>query len=166
MDAVYRFAVLILRQNSHRKSWLSAAKCSEAKGRNLQVASISAPVYSWIYSLICAFPPRRVNLVLMPGSHTHTHTHTHRIISDASASSKVSCTPAFQPPEALIWGFTEDPIISDVWALGVCLFCFIFGRLPFTGSCVLDITNSITNDMVRVWAHVSVKVCTCCIASI
>uniref|UniRef100_A0A7S3QWW4 cGMP-dependent protein kinase n=1 Tax=Dunaliella tertiolecta TaxID=3047 RepID=A0A7S3QWW4_DUNTE len=71
-----------------------------------------------------------------------------RIISDASASSKVSCTPAFQPPEALIWGFTEDPIISDVWALGVCLFCFIFGRLPFTGSCVLDITNSITNDMV------------------
>jgi serine/threonine protein kinase len=70
-------------------------------------------------------------------------------MSDTSTSSKVSCTPAFQPPEALTWGFTEDPITSDVWALGVCLYCFVFGRLPFTGSCVLDITNSITNDVVR-----------------
>lgn len=71
------------------------------------------------------------------------------IMNDITTSSKVSCTPAFQPPEALTWGFTENPITSDVWALGVCLYCFVFGRLPFTGTCVLDITNSITNDTVR-----------------
>ncbi len=65
------------------------------------------------------------------------------------ACSQVSCTPAFQPPEALTNPGQEDPHSADVWALGVCLYCFIFGRLPFTGSCLLDISNAIRNDEVR-----------------
>ncbi len=72
-----------------------------------------------------------------------------RMMSDANASSKVSCTPAFQPPEAVSTPGAEDPHSADVWALGVCLYCFVFGRLPFTGSCLLDISNAIRNDEVR-----------------
>jgi len=74
-----------------------------------------------------------------------------RVISDKHASSKVSCTPAFQPPEAILAGSTarEDPFAADVWALGVCLYCFVFGRLPFVGSCVLDISNAIVQETVK-----------------
>jgi len=79
-----------------------------------------------------------------------------RMMGDSSASSKVSGTPAFQPPE-VVSGGNEDPVAADVWALGVCLYCFVFGRLPFTGSCVLDISNAIRNDEIKFPAEVRIS---------
>lgn len=63
--------------------------------------------------------------------------------ADPSTSAKSTCTPAFQSPEEVARTAT-DPFAADVWALGVCLFCFVFGRLPWTGSCVVDIYHAIT----------------------
>ncbi len=31
-----------------------------------------------------------------------------------------------------------DPFAADLWALACCLYCFVFGRLPFVGSCVVS----------------------------
>lgn len=30
-----------------------------------------------------------------------------------------------------------DAFAADLWALACCLYCFVFGRLPFVGSCVV-----------------------------
>jgi serine/threonine protein kinase len=85
----------------------------------------------------------------------------YRMMSDSSTSSKVSCTPAFQPPEALLGGAGEDPISADVWALGVCLYCFIYGRLPFRGSCLLDMSNAIrTEEVSAVVSHRYIRLTT------
>jgi [calcium/calmodulin-dependent protein kinase] kinase len=55
-----------------------------------------------------------------------------------SSQSKLTGTPAFTAPE-LVSGNAADPFAADVWALGACLFCFIYGRVPFQGGCVLDV---------------------------
>jgi [calcium/calmodulin-dependent protein kinase] kinase len=55
-----------------------------------------------------------------------------------SSTARLSGTPAFTAPE-LVSGNAADPFAADVWALGGCLFCFIYGRTPFQGGCVLDV---------------------------
>jgi [calcium/calmodulin-dependent protein kinase] kinase len=60
-----------------------------------------------------------------------------------SSHQRLSGTPAFTAPE-LVSGNAADPFAADVWALGACLFCFIYGRLPFQGSSVLDVFKAIT----------------------
>jgi len=55
-----------------------------------------------------------------------------------SSQAKLTGTPAFTAPE-LVSGNAADPFAADVWALGACLFCFIYGELPFQGGCVLDV---------------------------
>lgn len=71
-----------------------------------------------------------------------------RIINDKHSQAKMSCTPAFQAPECLN-GNADDPFAADVWALGVCLYCFLFGRLPFLGSCVLDVYKAISTEEIH-----------------
>ncbi|GLI58969.1 hypothetical protein VaNZ11_000756 [Volvox africanus] len=61
---------------------------------------------------------------------------------DPTDATKTSCTPAFQSPEE-IGHMPVDPFAADLWALACCLFCFVFGRLPFVGSCVVDIYRAI-----------------------
>ncbi|KAG2494526.1 hypothetical protein HYH03_007293 [Edaphochlamys debaryana] len=61
---------------------------------------------------------------------------------DPGDATKTSCTPAFQSPEE-IGHMPVDPYAADLWALGCCLFVFVFGRLPFVGSCVVDIYRAI-----------------------
>eukprot|EP01025_Chloroclados_australasicus_P025197 TRINITY_DN2517_c0_g2_i1.p1 TRINITY_DN2517_c0_g2~~TRINITY_DN2517_c0_g2_i1.p1 ORF type:complete len:719 (+),score=68.11 TRINITY_DN2517_c0_g2_i1:259-2415(+) len=41
-------------------------------------------------------------------------------------------TPAFRAPETLLSGYRISPEL-DMWALGVCVFQWIFGELPFKG---------------------------------
>eukprot|EP01060_Flectonema_neradi_P009491 TRINITY_DN16757_c0_g1_i1.p1 TRINITY_DN16757_c0_g1~~TRINITY_DN16757_c0_g1_i1.p1 ORF type:complete len:487 (+),score=100.02 TRINITY_DN16757_c0_g1_i1:68-1462(+) len=53
-------------------------------------------------------------------------------------------TPAFLTPEQI----KNEPIqgrMTDMWALGATLYCISFGRLPFTGSNVREISDSIVN---------------------
>lgn len=61
-----------------------------------------------------------------------------RMADGTSSQSKLTGTPAFTAPE-LVSGNAADPFAADVWALGACLFCFIYGRVPFQGGCVLDV---------------------------
>lgn len=41
-------------------------------------------------------------------------------------------TPAFRSPESLTSGYTPS-FEMDMWALGVCIYIWVFGCLPFTG---------------------------------
>lgn len=58
-------------------------------------------------------------------------------------------TPAFMAPECLdprtpITGF--DARAADVWALGVTLYCFLYGRIPFRGTTKYAIYNTIRSQ--------------------
>jgi len=59
-----------------------------------------------------------------------------------STHQRLSGTPAFTAPE-LVSGNAADPFAADVWALGACLFCFIYGQLPFQGGSVMDVFKAI-----------------------
>eukprot|EP00879_Flechtneria_rotunda_P016543 GHRR01017312.1.p1 GENE.GHRR01017312.1~~GHRR01017312.1.p1 ORF type:complete len:426 (+),score=183.95 GHRR01017312.1:923-2200(+) len=42
-------------------------------------------------------------------------------------------TPAFRSPESLTSGY-QPSFEMDMWALGVCIYMWVYGRLPFTGA--------------------------------
>lgn len=55
-------------------------------------------------------------------------------------------TPAFMSPELTR---NEDSVsgrASDIWAMGVTLYCLVMGRLPFKGASIIDVFQSIQND--------------------
>jgi serine/threonine-protein kinase 11 len=58
-------------------------------------------------------------------------------------------TPAYQAPEALDDSYASDeeapdvPQKEDIWALGVTLYQLLFRRLPFLGSSLFEIVNTI-----------------------
>ncbi|KAI8467317.1 MAG: hypothetical protein J3K34DRAFT_523847 [Monoraphidium minutum] len=68
-----------------------------------------------------------------------------RMADGKTAQQRLSGTPAFTAPE-LVAGTSSDPFAADVWAMGACLYCFIYGQLPFQGGSVLDIFKAITNE--------------------
>jgi serine/threonine protein kinase len=53
-----------------------------------------------------------------------------RVLDGKSIQQRLSGTPAFSAPEVINCS-CEDAFAADVWALGACLYCFMFGRLPF-----------------------------------
>jgi hypothetical protein len=53
-----------------------------------------------------------------------------RMADGKTAQQRLSGTPAFTAPE-LVSGAGSDPFAADVWAMGACLYCFIYGQLPF-----------------------------------
>ena len=58
-------------------------------------------------------------------------------------------TPAFQPPEALDPAKAKQGVDGkklDLWALGVTLYTFVYGRLPFFGETRLQMVQSILSD--------------------
>ena len=52
-------------------------------------------------------------------------------------------TPAFYSPELCSAGSVPRGRPSDVWALGVSLFCFVFGRVPFAGEHLMHLYETI-----------------------
>jgi len=70
-----------------------------------------------------------------------------RVIMDGSGSKKTERlvgTPNFMAPEL----FQEKPAsqASDVYALGVCYFFMMTGRLPFTGGSLSELKHAIINN--------------------
>jgi [calcium/calmodulin-dependent protein kinase] kinase len=56
-------------------------------------------------------------------------------------------TPAYLSPE-ICAGEEYDGFAADMWALGVTLFFFMFGKLPFEGSTVVDLYDNIAEEEV------------------
>lgn len=64
---------------------------------------------------------------------------THEMMTRKSAGS-----PAFLPPELCqIRHGDVSGTAADVWSMGVTLYCLKYGKLPFTGSNVLDMYEAI-----------------------
>jgi serine/threonine protein kinase len=51
-------------------------------------------------------------------------------------------TPAFRSPESLTSGY-QPSFEMDMWALGVCIYIWVFGCLPFTGGAAFIIYEKI-----------------------
>lgn len=67
-------------------------------------------------------------------------------------------TPAFTAPELIaVHGNATDPFAADVWALGACLYCFIYGQLPFQGDSILDIYRAITDEPLQLPSDVLIS---------
>uniref|UniRef100_A0A8C5RT12 Calcium/calmodulin dependent protein kinase kinase 1 n=1 Tax=Laticauda laticaudata TaxID=8630 RepID=A0A8C5RT12_LATLA len=69
--------------------------------------------------------------------------------SDAQLSSTAG-TPAFMAPETISdSGKTFSGKALDVWAMGITLFCFIYGKCPFIDEFILALHNKIKNKPVE-----------------
>ena len=54
-------------------------------------------------------------------------------------------TPAYSAPEL----FTQreyDPFRADIWAMGICLYCLMFGKVPFLGNSLYEQQRMILED--------------------
>lgn len=66
--------------------------------------------------------------------------------SDDKELSETAGTPAFFAPELCCTDTNTRPRITksiDVWALGVTLYCFIFGQCPFTAATEFELFDVI-----------------------
>ncbi|PIA13802.1 kinase-like protein [Coemansia reversa NRRL 1564] len=56
-------------------------------------------------------------------------------------------SPAFMAPE-LCQGIAEvSGEAADIWSLGVCLYSFVYGTLPFKGHSTIEVLDSISEDL-------------------
>ncbi|PVU92077.1 hypothetical protein BB559_003857 [Furculomyces boomerangus] len=69
---------------------------------------------------------------------------TSRIIGKRSSTNENSGTPAFMSPVSV--SVKGGECSSDLWALGVSLYCMAFGVLPFNGKSAAEVSNSVLND--------------------
>ncbi|MBN3322478.1 KKCC2 kinase, partial [Atractosteus spatula] len=77
--------------------------------------------------------------------------------TDALLTSTVG-TPAFLAPETLSEtrkNFSGKAL--DVWAMGVTLYCFVFGQCPFMDDRILSLHQKIKNQPVELAEHVDVS---------
>ncbi|KAJ3275473.1 hypothetical protein HDV01_000300 [Terramyces sp. JEL0728] len=58
-------------------------------------------------------------------------------------------SPAFYAPETCNLSHGEiSAMAADIWAMGVTLFCMVFGKLPFTGSSIIQLYDGIRDNAV------------------
>ncbi|PVU96257.1 hypothetical protein BB561_001290 [Smittium simulii] len=69
-----------------------------------------------------------------------------RIISSNFVVSENIGTPAFMAPELRDTAALGDRYAADIWALGVILYAFSYGKLPFNGDTIHEILESCAND--------------------
>ncbi|KAI5922161.1 kinase-like domain-containing protein [Camillea tinctor] len=63
---------------------------------------------------------------------------------DQMLTSKTAGSPAFLPPELCQAKHGDvSGKAADVWSMGVCLYCFKYGKLPFKGSNVVEMFEAI-----------------------
>ncbi|KAJ6264832.1 hypothetical protein Dda_0985 [Drechslerella dactyloides] len=68
----------------------------------------------------------------------------------AMKTSKSAGSPAFLPPEMCTVGHTEyDGRAADIWSMGVCLYCFYYGRLPFDHDSIMELYEAIREEEVQ-----------------
>ncbi len=81
------------------------------------------------------------------------------MISDAISKKRAGMgTPLFTAPEVLLpekTKFLPQPL--DVWALGITLYVFVFGKCPFIGETVLEVHEKIKSQMVQFPANIDPK---------
>ncbi|KAJ1966059.1 hypothetical protein GGI12_000324 [Dipsacomyces acuminosporus] len=58
-------------------------------------------------------------------------------------------TPAFMAPELCQGADEVSGEAADIWSLGICLYSFIYGRLPFKGSTLPEVFESIAGDELK-----------------
>uniref|UniRef100_A0A674IFI9 Calcium/calmodulin dependent protein kinase kinase 1 n=1 Tax=Terrapene triunguis TaxID=2587831 RepID=A0A674IFI9_9SAUR len=69
--------------------------------------------------------------------------------NDAQLSSTAG-TPAFMAPEAISdSGKSFSGKALDVWAMGITLYCFVYGKCPFIDEYILSLHNKIKNKAVE-----------------
>ncbi|KYO32027.1 hypothetical protein Y1Q_0007053 [Alligator mississippiensis] len=69
--------------------------------------------------------------------------------SDAQLSSTAG-TPAFMAPEAISdSGKSFSGKAIDIWAMGITLYCFVYGKCPFIDEYILALHNKIKNKPVE-----------------
>eukprot|EP00890_Picochlorum_soloecismus_P005639 jgi/Picsp_1/6076/NSC_03430-R1_serine threonine protein kinase 3 len=66
---------------------------------------------------------------------------------ESSKLSKTLGTPAFLAPE-ICAGEDYDGFAADIWALGITLYLFIFGTLPFKGESLIDLYDQIADSQI------------------
>jgi len=68
-----------------------------------------------------------------------------QILDHDSKLTKTLGTPAYLSPE-ICAGEEYDGFAADIWALGVSLYYFVFGKLPFESESVADLYDKISDD--------------------
>jgi len=74
---------------------------------------------------------------------------SHVFSGDDDALKQSAGSPAFLAPELCSAGTSPHGLLVDVWALGVTLYCMVFGTVPFMAENVLDIYEKIRTEPVR-----------------
>ena len=70
-----------------------------------------------------------------------------QILDRDSKLTKTLGTPAYLSPE-ICAGEDYDGFAADIWALGVSLYYFVFGKLPFESESVADLYDMISDDQI------------------
>ena len=72
------------------------------------------------------------------------------IPGDDDRQSKYAGSPAFQAPEVLNYDSRDkySGKAVDIWAMGITLYCFLYGKCPFYSNNIGELSDMIKNNLV------------------